>query len=288
MSFVDGPVLAVAIDPGRLAAGIVDSDGEILVRDRVSTPPREIWRSLETLVSRVLAARPDDLPPPISVGVSCVGPLDLAAGSVTPELMPAWIGFALRDRLELLTGLPVVLDSAAGAAAEAERLFGDATEVRSFLTLMLGRTVESACVIDEVRLRGAHGNAGSLAHLTVEPDGLTCTCGASGCLSAYASSTSIEAEIKRPLRRATDSIIDRTGIMIGRAIASSAAMFEVSTFLLSGVVLDTFGDPLLESIRREVDLRSQLAASEKLRVLESSGFIRSLVAAASLPRSIDT
>ena len=275
-------VLAVVVDPGRLAAGIVDDAGEVLVRDRIGTPSREVWRSLEQLVLRVLAARPDDMVAPTAVAVSCAGPIDEPAGAVSPAALPAWSGFPLRRHLEDLTGLPVFLDTLAGATAEGELRHGETITTTSFFTLVLDRTVESACMIDGMRLRGAHGNAGSLAHLTVDPAGQLCSCGAVGCLSAFASADALESEMNRPLRRATPSIIERTGIMVGRAIASAAAAFDVSTFVLSGVVVDTFGDAMLVTMRRELAARMRLTHLSGLQVVESSGFVQPLVGTAAL------
>ena len=88
--------------------------------------------------------------------------------------------------------------------------------------------------------------------------------------------------MNRPLRRATPSIIERTGIMTGRAIASAAAVFDVTTFFVTGSVVDTFGDAMLEPIRREVAHRSRLAHLSNLQVLELSGYNQPLVAAASV------
>lgn len=274
-------VLAIVVETGRLSAGIVDGSGEVLVRDRIGAPSRALWRSLEQLVLRVLAARPDDVAVPSVVGVSCAGPIDSTAGAVSPSALTSWSNFPLREHLEELTRLPVHLDTLAGATAIGERRFGDAPLASSF-TLMLDQTIESACIIDGVRLFGAHGNAGSLAHVTVDPGGPRCVCGARGCLTALASAAALEAEMNRPLRRATPSIIDRTGIMIGRGIASAAAAFDVSTFVISGSVVDTFGDPMLASMRRELGLRSRLVHLDGLRVIEPSGFLQPLVAAASL------
>jgi len=287
MSFTGGPILAVVVDTGRLAAGIVDSDGEVLISDRVGTPNREIWRSLERLVRRVMAAKPTDIPMPTALGVSTIGQLDQQAGSVTPDTMNAWSSFPLRENLESLTGLPVALDNAAGASAEAERWIGEAVGLSNFMTLMLDQTIESASIINGKRLRGAHGNCCSLAHLVVDPAGLSCDCGATGCLSAYASVRSIEAEINRPLRRATTSVIDRTGIMVGRAVASTLAAFDVTTVFVSGRVVDTFGDAMLESVRREVATRSKLKNLADFQLREPTGLIQPLVAAASVARLID-
>jgi glucokinase len=275
-------VLAVVVDPGRLAAGIVDQRGEVLVRDRIGTPTREVWRALEQLVLRVLAARPDDVAAPSAVAVSCAGPIDQPAGAVSPEALPAWSGFPLRQHFEDLTGLPVVLDTLAGATAEGELRYGDTLTTTTFFSVVLDRTIESACIIDGVRLRGAHGNAGSLAHITVDPGGQICVCGAAGCLAAFASASALEREMNRPLRRATPSIVERTGIMVGRAIASAAAVFDVSTFVLSGVVVDTFGDAMLDTMRRELAARMRLAHLDTLQVVEPSGFVQPLAGAAAL------
>ncbi len=57
---------------------------------------------------------------PSSVAISCAGPIDEPAGSVSPAALPAWSAFPLRRHVEDLTGLPVVLDTLAGAAAEGE------------------------------------------------------------------------------------------------------------------------------------------------------------------------
>ena len=103
------------------------------------------------------------------------------------------------------------------------------------------------------------GTPAQLGHVVVEPDGLLCVCGGQGCLTAYTSSSAIEAETNRPLRRAPASVIERTGMMIGRAVASAVAVFDLQLVLLAGSVPAAFGAPLLDAARRELDQRSRLA-----------------------------
>lgn len=275
-------VLAVAIEPSRLAAGLVDARGEVLLRDRITTPARDVWRSLERLIRRVIAAAPDGLGAPIAVCASCVGPVDVQAGTVSPPMVPAWTNFPLREHLERLTGRAVEMDSAGAAVAEAERWIGEAQGVASFLSVQIDGTVESACVIEGVRLSGSHGNAGSIAHVNVEPNGKPCRCGGHGCLEGYVSSTAIEAEINRPLGRATAPTVERTGMMLGRAISSMAAILDVRTVFVSGNVIDVLGDPMLEAMHREIALRCRLQSLSGLRVIEPHERIAPLVAAAAL------
>ena len=51
----------LAIDVGgvKLAAAVVSEQGEVLVRDRIATPQREVWPALSRLVLRVIGQRPD-------------------------------------------------------------------------------------------------------------------------------------------------------------------------------------------------------------------------------------
>ena len=65
--------LAIDLGASRLAAAIVDADGDVVVRDRVATPPRSVWPVLTQLVGRVMAANPGEILPG-ACGVTCPGP----------------------------------------------------------------------------------------------------------------------------------------------------------------------------------------------------------------------
>ena len=64
--------LAIDLGASRLAAGIVDLDGEVILRDRVATPARNVWPALTNLVGRVMAANPGEVEPTVC-GVTCPG-----------------------------------------------------------------------------------------------------------------------------------------------------------------------------------------------------------------------
>ncbi len=278
-------VLSISVESGRLSAGLVTDDGAVLVRDRITTPSRDVWRGLERLIRRLLAATPSGVEVADIAAASVVGPVDAASGSVTPPHIPSWIGFPLRERLEEATGRRVVLDGAGAAAAEYERWVGEAKGERSFMAIVADGVVESAVVLDSIRVAGAHGNAGAIAHINVDPGGRPCWCGSSGCLDPYLGSIALEAEIGRSIRQATPSIIERAGIMLGRAVATSAAMFDIDRFYVSGAVVDVFGDPLLDACRTEIRLRSKLGNLAGLQVIEPVEHLSPIVAAAALVMS---
>jgi glucokinase len=280
--------LAIDLGASRLAAGIVDQNGEVVLRDRVATPARNVWPALTQLVGRVLAANPGDVEPQIC-GVTCPGPIDRDAGSMKPIGMPMWHGFPIRRELSAITGLEVEMETPGRALALAELWRGDAAEQPGgstcFATMVLGDDADGGFVVRGRLVNGVTGNLGQFGHLIVEPDGMPCACGAAGCLTMYASARGIEASTNRELRRTPAAIVERTGIMVARACASVASMLDVTEIVLGGVVPSVFGDPFFEALDRELDQRSGLRHLQQMRVRGvSPGRIGPLAAAAAVAR----
>lgn len=281
--------LAIDLGPSRLAAGVVDADGTIVLRDRVATPSRTVWPALTQLVRRVLAANPSDVVPVVA-GVTCPGPIDRGTGAMKPVGMPMWHGFPLRRELAATTGLPVHVDTPGRGLALAELWRGASSELpesgRFLATLALGDDVDGALVVGGRLLDGLTHNLGQFGHLVVEPDGATCPCGASGCLTAYAGVRAIEAATGRELRRTPAAHVDNVGIMVGRACATIAAMFDVGEIVVGGVVAEVLGAPFFDALAREFEQRSRLHHLADMRVRGvTSGQIGPLIAAAAVARS---
>jgi glucokinase len=280
--------LAIDLGASRLAAAIVNADGDVVVRDRVATPARTVWPALTQLVGRVMAANPGEILPG-ACGVTCPGPIDRGIGSMKPVGMPIWHDFPIRRELADVTGLPVEVDTPGRALALAELWCGEQAERepsdQHFATIVLGDEVDGAFVTGGRIIQGLTGNLGQFGHIVVEPGGAPCACGALGCLTMYAGSRGISASTSRELRRTPAAIVERTGIMVARACASIAAMLDVSEIVLGGVVPSTFGDPFFEALGREFEQRSGLRHLEQLRIRGvGSSRIGPLVAAAAVAR----
>lgn len=273
-------VLAIDIGGTKLAAGVVDAQGAVLVRDRVPTPPRDVWPAVARLVKRVLAASPLE---PTACGIGCGGPMDLAAGTVSPLHIPTWRAFPLRDFAERLTGLPTVVDNDAKAIVLAEAWRGAARGHDDVLGMVVGTGVGGGIISRGRLLGGRHGNAGHIGHLVVEPDGRACRCGGFGCLEAYCSGVALEAETGRSPQRASLSIKERTGTLVGRAIASVAAIVDLRLAVVGGSVALGFGEPFFTAAQAELDARAQLTFTSGVRIVPAGlGQAAPLVGAAAL------
>lgn len=176
-------VLAIDIGGTKLAAALVDEAGSILRSDTRPTPRSDVMSALAALIKEVM----DDGPPPLAAGIGCAGPVDLAAGTVSPVNMPSWRGFPLRREVRELTGLPTVLAGDAQCFALGEHWLGAGRDCASLLGVVVSTGIGGGLVIDGVPLLGPTGNAGHVGHMSIDPYGERCECGGRGCVERYSS-----------------------------------------------------------------------------------------------------
>lgn len=274
--------LAIEVGSAKLAAGVVAEDGSVLVRDRISTPTRDVWPALVRLVSRMQASAPTT---PVGCGIGCGGPANPRDGTVSPLHIPSLAGFELAAQAEKLTGLPTVVENTSKAVALGEAWCGAAVGVDDFVAITLGTGVGGGIVSRGRLLDGHHGNAGHFGHIVVEPDGRPCICGGKGCVEAYCGGQAIEAETGRPPQRAPQGVVERTGILIGRALASLGAVCDLNMAVVGGSVALGFGEPLFVALRTELEQRAKLSFLREFTVVPTGlGQLAPLVGAAALVR----
>ncbi|HYI61825.1 MAG TPA: ROK family protein [Acidimicrobiales bacterium] len=262
-------VLAVDVGGTKLAAGLVDRRGRLTRRAAVATPPgtdgEALFATLTALVEEVAAGAG----PLAAVGVGCGGPMvgaPSATGTVSPLNIPAWRGFPLAARLAERTGLPTAVDNDAKALALGEGWVGAAAGSGHHLAMVVSTGVGGGIVLDGRLLDGADGNAGHIGHVIVEPEGRTCACGARGCLEAEASGTAIRAATGRPPAEAPPEVRARTGLLVGRAVASVANLLDLRLACVAGSVALGYGEVFLAAARAEVARSARLAFSRGTEV----------------------
>ncbi|MEU9888126.1 ROK family protein [Sphaerisporangium sp. NPDC051011] len=182
-----GAVLAVDIGGTKFAAALVGPTGQIIVADRVATPPggdaEALWEALAALVDSVVRRVPGA--DPIGVGIGCGGPMSWPDGHVSPLNMPGWRRFPLRDRLAArFPGVPVRIHNDAICMAAAEHWRGAGRGSDNMLGMVVSTGVGGGLILGGRLIDGGTGNAGHIGHVVVDPDGPACECGGRGCLEA--------------------------------------------------------------------------------------------------------
>jgi glucokinase len=275
--------LAIGVDIGgtKVAAGVVDSAGRILDRERRETPSRDVAETEATIadVVNALAARHDV----DAVGIGAAGWIarDHSTVLFSPHL--AWRNESLREALAGRVALPLIVENDANAAAWAEYRFGAAQGERVVVCVTLGTGIGGGLVFGGSVYHGAFGVACEYGHMTLVPDGLRCACGNRGCWEMYASGRALardarELALESPVAAAgmidvaggidgltgpvvTEaaaagdaaalSICTTMGRWLGRGLASLAAIIDPSVFVIGGGV-SAAGELLLGPARQEL------------------------------------
>ena len=264
-------ILAIDIGGTKMAAGLMTLRGDLIDRTQVpvdhSLNDGDLFASLAVIANDMLlrAAEHHEMTP-IAVGVGCAGPVTPNAETVSPLNIAAWRDYPLRASLAEVTGLPVFGDLDAKSLAMAEGWLGAAQGKSNFLAMVVSTGVGGGVVLNGQLLDGATGNAGHIGHIIVEPNGRRCACGSRGCLEAEASGRAIEAITGRSPTEPTYEIMQRTGELVGRAVASVCNVLDLDIAVVGGSVALGFGATFFNSAQSALDRHSRLEYSRGARI----------------------
>lgn len=283
------PVSAtIGLDIGgtKISGCVIDGNGVILVKGRKDTPahdPAAIVEEAASLIRELSLEHKID-----AVGVACAAFIDRSRAMVffSPNL--AWRDVPLKQRLESVLDLPVIIENDANAAAWGEFRFGAAAEVDDMVLVTVGTGIGGGIVVDGVLMRGAFGVAAELGHMRVVPDGIRCGCGNRGCWEQYASGSALVREARELVvsgsphaarlselcvgdpatlsgpdvtRAAAEGdpaaveLLADLGAWIGEGVASVAAILDPELIVLGGGVSEAGAlliDPALAAFRRQL------------------------------------
>jgi glucokinase len=242
--------LALDIGASKLGAAMVDREGNTFYTAESATPEggdsEVLFREVAELLDGVLRNQPA---PPLAIGVGSAGPMTNGA-RVSPLNIPAWRGFPLRQRLEDRFGLATFVELDTKALALAEGWMGAARGRRNYLAMVVSTGIGGGLVLDGRLVEGRTGNAGHIGHVVVEPGGRQCSCGGRGCLEAEASGWAIAAMTGRPPCEAGPDVIERTGGLVGLALASVANLCDLDLVVVAGSVALGFGQPFFSAANK--------------------------------------
>ena len=196
----------VGVDVGgtKILAAVVSARGEILGREKASTPRGRGAKAVLAAIAEVFegAMRDADVKPRRlkAVGVGVPGVVDARGGRVLVAPNIPIAGAPIARELSRRFGAPVVLGNDVNAGLLGERWLGAARGVDDAVGIFPGTGVGGGVIAGGRLVAGAHGAAAELGHIVLNPGGPLCGCGARGCLEAYASRTAIERDIREGAR----------------------------------------------------------------------------------------
>lgn len=292
-------VLAIDIGGTKVAAGLVDSTGQVAHPRQVPTPdsddPEQVWEAVAGLIDEVAATAP------LGVGIGSAGPIDNRAGTVSPVNIAAWRRFPLVERVRELVGeAPVRLAGDGVAAALGEQWRGAARGADDVLVAVVSTGVGGGVISGGRVVTGRGGNAGHVGHVVIDYDGEPCVCGSRGCVEVYASGPNMvrharslgwaqphgDARMLFEAVRAGDpaatAAVERGAAAIAAMVASQGAAFDLGLAVLGGGVLGA-ADEVLPRVRTHLATYAGLGYLADLEVVPAElGSDAGLVGAARL------
>jgi|GEM_PF-2363988 len=107
---------------------------------------------------------------------------------------------SLNDRLENALneryGLPVKTGAAGDAAAFLEHLTGKAKNHDNFALLNISDDIDGSLYNGGAPIKDNKGNGVRIGHISIDYNGLSCSCGNRGCLQSYASASAMEKKLR--------------------------------------------------------------------------------------------
>src|SRR5256885_4080024 len=133
-----------------------------------------------------------------SITIAAPGPIDLKRGVlVNPPNLP-WQNVPLVALMSRATGAKVNLANDAVMAGLGEFHHGAGRGSRNMVYITWSTGVGGGLIIDGKLHRGAHGTAGEIGHIIIDPNGPLDNCGQRGCLEAFISGTALARETGHP------------------------------------------------------------------------------------------
>ena len=264
--------LGVEIGVDYLATCLVDLTGQ--VHDHRVRPgdnrDRPAARVLASAVRAINAALRDARVPIGGIGIAVPGLVDADSGllRVAPNL--GWreldVVAEIAPRLDR-PELPIVVGNEADYAAAAE--LGAMADARDFIFVSGEIGIGAGLVVDGKPYRGVRGFGGEIGHITVDPAGPLCGCGARGCLEPLAGLDAIMRTAGLPAEEPLGTLVYRltdgdatalravrdAGRWLGIALASVVNMVDVPCVVLGGSYAELapwLSDPIAAELRRRV------------------------------------
>lgn len=266
-------VVGVDIGGTKIAAGLVDRDGDVHSGARVPTPDGGADAVLDTVAE--LVAEVSSGLSVAAIGVAAPGIIEPDTGVVASAtaIVPGWVGARVRPGLTERTGAEVAVDNDVRVMALGESAVGNAPGARDVLHVSVGTGIGGAFLRDGRLVRGARGTAGEIAHLQAPSAGrIPCGCGHYDHVEAIAAGPAIAAEyaarrsdvsvpelpeVVRRMRAGdaeAATVIREAATALGRCLSGVVTACDVDAIVLGGGVAqigDDFVGPLETAVRAD-------------------------------------
>lgn len=192
-----GYVVGIDLGGSKISLGLFDYNSDLIDKKTVKTfqeSNREVFISkLADEIHKLISENNMPKDKLKAIGIASPGIIDYTNGIViegSPNL-PNWKQFHLKQAIEDIFNVPVVVDNDVRAALIGEFWKGKCKNVQSAVLVSLGTGIGSAMLIDGKIIRGAGNAAGEIGYMLFKPEHLYRDWGDKGCFETLASGSGL-------------------------------------------------------------------------------------------------
>ncbi len=186
---------AIGIDIGvnYILAVLTDLKGQIIVeksQNLTRTSYSAIMNNVQTMIQSLMDDMPGSRYGIVGIGVGVPGIVN-KEGSVLLAPNLGWTNIQLKEDLEKMFNVPIIIENEANAGAVGEQQFGAGQDYENILYVSAGIGIGVGIILNNELYQGKSGFSGEMGHRIIELNGKHCNCGSRGCWEAYASENAL-------------------------------------------------------------------------------------------------
>lgn len=215
-------IFGVDIGGTTVKLGLFDVEGNLLDKWEIPTRKHDsgshILPDIADSIRNKIDEKKIDEKVIAGVGLDAPGPID-SEGVVHRAVNLGWETFNIKETLEEILHMPVMVGNDANVAALGEMWKGGGQGSSNLIVVTLGTGVGGGIIIDGKMLTGATGAGGEIGHIHVDDNETeSCGCGNKGCLEQYASATGITRLANRKLKESDKDSVLRQGEVSAKTV----------------------------------------------------------------------
>lgn len=175
----------------------------------------------------------------------------------------------LKAQIEQEFQVPVFVENEANAGAHGEKEFGVAKNYENLIYVSVSTGIGIGIIMKNELYRGVKGLAGEMGHITIDLNGLKCSCGNRGCWELYASEKALLKSLphhlqKSSLQELTEQAnqnnpeilmaLENFGYYLGIGLTSILNTFNPEAVIIRNDVIEAL-PMVLNSVRNSISLR---------------------------------
>ncbi len=247
---------------------IIDSRQFVMIFHH--TPKRTVDK-ISIIVEELIARNSIDRDRILGVGLGTIGPIDIHEGVIlTPGKFPAngWTNVPIKDMLSDKLELMTHVDNGANTALLAEYYYGIGKSVSTMAYFNCGIGIRTSYISNNQIIRASFNSEEAFAHMVIDINGRTCSCGNQGCIESYSTIGSMEDRYEELTDNrlnfetldnsieydpSAEKVIKEAAVTLGTGISNYIKLLNPESIVVRGPIIDQsdyFYATCIDSIRK--------------------------------------